>query len=435
MTLPENTVRFKNQSGTFDDFFDNPTPGSNIEFNYISDADVEAGKKGLTPVYVAYVVNDEFGRSSYSITAKDKRAQFSQLWPSNLFNADDYPNATNDVIGDVIPDGYGSVTGMPGICTNGSVTTGNVYYRFAELFTSGLTVYALDDDDNWQSVTPLSSDASTGSFVLSSTDGRKSSGDPRDVKVNAVLRTTTGNYAPEIAIDLLADHASVKYNTEFYATEQVESELGYFTGSGIGFYSDKQTELLDYIEQLQGADTRGWRFFTRFDGKYSIKVDDIDRAVSRVYTPIENINDDIDCPRDLDEYATSVKVNYGRDYVDDTNGYVINNSRETSVFNIYCVYKQQEFDSLLTDQTDAETKADYIARDYSLSRAQIPVTIRGVVPTEIYDVIEFDTAVVQGGVRVREFLGVRKLKVSAVSYDFAKAQTTITGVDITQEVT
>jgi hypothetical protein len=542
MTFPEQEIEMDNRMGTFDVYFDKPTPGANVEISYISDKDVEDGKTEYTQLYVGFVQDDDFSKTTYSVTVADLRAQFTALFPVNVFSSDDYPYLDDDMDNEAIPDGYGPQTGIPATCTNSTLVgpsmteTGSligdvgpydlsavedissvsfyvqlddadsdsysldlsgasnqsavtvyelyaainsevdditassdggalkieysggdspdliyiygtapqvagigedVEYRFAELYSSGLTVYVENDDGDWEEVTPSSSDAGTGSFVLDPYTGRDSSGSPRDSKVDVTLRTTDGNFAPEVVIDLVSEVSGVDYDSDNYDTGQVEEEIAnYFTGngSGVSFYTDEQTELYEHMETLQGADIRGWRFFAKPDGRYSIKVDDLDRAVSAEYLPIDNIDDDLYVERDLTDYATSVKVTYPGDVDDDESFSITEDSRKTAIYNIYLTYQQVEFDSLLTSEEDAEYKADYIARDYALARAAISFTINEIIVTELYDVVTFDTATVYRGIRTREFLGERKLKVSEVSYDLFYGRTTITGIDITKEI-
>ena len=540
MTFSENSISLDNRGGAFDDYVDEPINGADIEFYYISYKDVVKGKTSLTPIYVGAVIEDNPGRSAFSLTLTDKRATLTNSWPENTFDEDTYPDMEDDYIDSVIPDGYGPVVGAPGICTNGaivgaSMTTSETLtgddpgYDFSDVDDdSSVSLYVqLDDDDatsysvdlsdvsdistvtgyelynaindvasdeltaSWSSTGALTlvyagdespdlvyvygdavqkagigidvefkvgelataisacylyiddewtevdtpTIASDGTFTLDVTIARDSSGDYYDCKCDVTLRETmTG---PDTAIDLMDRIAEVDYDNDNWDTTQVEEEIAnYFTGntSGVALYADEQEELYEYIQDLQGGDVRGWRLFVNPDGLYSIKVDDIDRDISAVYQAEENIDNDLTSTRDLEDYATSVVVNYAYDYTDDTNSSVTDDTRETDVFNTYRVYNEEEFDSLLTTEADAEYKADYIARDYSLARMNLSFTIRGVTPIEIYDVITFDTAIVRKGVRIREYAGVRKLKVSGVSYNFNQVTTTITGIDITTEV-
>ena len=87
---------------------------------------------------------------------------------------------------------------------------------------------------------------------------------------------------------------------------------------------------------------------------------------------------------------------------------------------------------MLIGETAATERADIIAEDYAVARGQISFTLNWIQPHLIYDVVTIDTSVYNKGVKIREYLGVRKIKISRIEYDFNNETTTLTGYDISE---
>lgn len=436
ITFPEQTLKLDNRNGDFDDFYDNPTPGSDVEYKYIPSEDVYNGKNSLIDIYVGYVNDDELSRDDYSLTVKDKRAQLSDTWPQATFTIDDYPNIENDIAGDIIPDGYGVVEDfyIPAICVNGTLTTGDVEYRYAiESFKLYTTYEAgklyVDIDDVWTEVT-ATFDHITGSVSTSDTNARDSSGKVRDAKViNVGLH---GDGTVFASLKYILDLAGFPYNSEKWDTAKAEEEAAEYLTASTFFYMGEEKELYEYIEELQGGGEYGVRLNYGADRRWSIQCDDIHRAVVAEYKAIDNVSDVVTVPRDLTEYATSVEVEYAYNVYDDSYSSVIDDSRKVDIFNIYRVYQAKTFTSMLIGETAATERADIIAEDYAVARGQISFTLNWIQPHLIYDVVTIDTSVYNKGVKIREYLGVRKIKISRIEYDFNNETTTLTGYDISE---
>jgi len=193
----------------------------------------------------------------------------------------------------------------------------------------------------------------------------------------------------------------------------------------------EQKPIFEQIERLQNASNYGFRFVVTADGKFDIKVDDINRSVSKTYQSICNISDSTPAERDFTEYATSIKVYYNIDLSSGNGPYVIVDTYETDTFNKYRVKKQLEYKSLLTSQSDAESKGDLIALDYSEARNKITFELETIERLEQYDIVQIDLSVYNGLTVKRDYFGTRKIKVSEVKWDFSQEKTIVTGYDIT----
>ena len=170
------------------------------------------------------------------------------------------------------------------------------------------------------------------------------------------------------------------------------------------------------------------------DGKYTLKVDDIERAVSKTYDYVDIISDSLKITRDFEEYATSVRVGYNADQESEKASEVVSDSLSDQVFSEYRVYQERTYSSNLNNSTDAQNKADRIALDFSKARNQVSFVIEGIEYRQIYDIITVDTSKYIDGVKVREYMGIRKLKLSGIRWNFGIERTELTGYDITDIV-
>lgn len=427
MGLVKNRAVLDNTDGEFDDIDADPTPGADANVLYISEADRKSGSRILTPIYTGYVSADGLSLERARLQIQDKRAQYNEDIPSTVINSTDYPNAS-DSLGELIPEGYGDITGAPAICVNDSITSGNVEYKYASDGTSITTVYVKDDNGVWQSKTPVSTDPTNGEYVLSATDARTTSG-VRESKVDCRLRAYDN--PADIMQDMITRYLGIQYRPDTFNTTQWEAEKAYL--DDIYFYMGESKPFFEQIERMQNASNYGFRFDIDADGKFTFKVDDINRAISKEYPYICNISDVTPSERDFTQYATSVTVLWGEDISDGypTANSVIDDTYETATFDKYRYSQQRQYESFLKNSTDASTKAGLIALDYSEARSEISFTVDIIDSVELYDIIKVDTSVYSKGVKVREYLGEKILKISGIRWDFQNESTTISGYDIT----
>jgi len=426
MSFESTTLKYNNSDGEFDQYIENPTPGSDVNILYISTDDLLIGKNTLVPIYTGYVESDDITLDSYTVGMVDKREHLNVSVPEILFDVVSYPDAEDKVIGTVIPEGYGNLIGIPAICTNGTIKSGDVTYKYATDGTTLGTVYA-EVDKEWVSVVPTALDPVTCTFTLSSGDGRQSNGKALKVKVNARLRDLDS--PGDILVDMILRYLNKRYTTDYFDIPQWDAEAAYL--ADIYFYMDETKELFEYIECMQNASDYGFKLRVNAEGKFTLKVDNIHRVISRTIMEIDNISQTRPGTRDFTQYATSVRVNYGFDITDKTSSYTINTDYKDATFDEYRVVKSLKYDSCLISQSDAENKAVRIALDYSKARDQLVCIENCIIPTEVYDVICINTSLYDDDNNViREYYGTRIIKVSSVSYDFEAEQTKIMGYDI-----
>lgn len=428
MSFVSNSMSLLNHTGEFDQYGDTPTPGADAELLYIPTEDLMADGNVFTPLWTGYAKSDKFSGDKYRIKLQDKREQLNIEIPSTVFDSVDFANIDSDTEGLTIPEGYGEVKGASAYCTNGTVTTGNVNYKYATDATAITTIY-VKTDDSWNSVTAVSTDATNGEFVLSATDARDSSGNYKECKTDSTFRNIKD--PADIMADMIYRYLGDPYSSEYFNTTQWESEQAYF--EDVCLYMGEGKPFFDYIETLQTSSVYNFYFRVDGSGKYTFKCDDINRAVSKTYLAIDIIGTP-KAERDFEDYATSVVIKYNEDQESGMASSVINDDYEETTYDTYRFYQKKTFTSGLTSETHADSKALLIAEDYSKARLQISFRTRGIQMDEIYDTINIDTSQYIDGVKVREYLGERKIKITGVSPDFEDETTTLTGYDITEVV-
>lgn len=430
MSFVSNNITFENRydkltgEGEFNYVFDTPVPGATVKILYISDSDIEEGKKTLTPIYEGFVESEEITASEYRINVADKREQLNGKIPNIYFDAVTYPLAKDKVIGSIIPEGYGDLLGCPATCINGTVTSGDVLYKYATDGTTVTTVYVKIDGE-WVEKTPTASSGTDCTFTLSSSDGRASSGAALEAKVDCRLRDIDN--PAEIIADMVTRYLSIPFNSDYYDFGTWSQEAALL--GDVGLYLGKRDEFFKWVELLQNGSTSPFIFRINPDGKYENKVDDITRAVKRNFSYIENISDERSVETDFTNYATDVLINYNYDQKDKTYQSETLDTFKQETLDTYRYPKELEFETLLTEEADAITRGTNNLKEFKLARPLHSVSFRGIIKCDLLDVITYESRIKFGDIN-RVYAGTKKLKIASYKYDFDNDLTYFTGYDI-----
>jgi len=425
LSLTTNTLTFDNTTGEFDFAFVTPVPGADVNILYISDEDVKEGKKDLTPIYTGYTSGQTITSDTYTISLEDKRGQLNGKFPENVFSASDFANIEDKFIDDIIPEGYGDNIGIPAICTNGKLTSGDVTYKYAESGTALDTVY-VQIDDVWTEKTPTAFDADECTFTLSASDGRESSGRYRKAKVDATLREETN--PADILQDMIFRYTGFDFNSDYFNLGEWASEKEYL--SDVAYFIDKKEEFFKLIQPLQNGSNYNFIFRVDAEGKFTIKVDDIERAASGAYMSIDNFSDKRQVKTDFVQYATAVNIQYSKDIELDKYQVETVDTFKQVTLDTYRLEQELDFETLLTSQADAIEKGGIILKDYKKARDEHTITVKGIIPQSLLDVYIHDSSIYIDNEVIRDYAGEVKLKISSYDLDFDNNLTTLTGYDI-----
>jgi hypothetical protein len=425
LSLVSNTLSFDNSEGTFDYAFTDPVPGADVNILYISDEDIRAGKKSLTPIYTGYAESQKVSSDRYSVKMGDKRGQLNGKYPNDKFDAITYPNMESKIIGDIIPCGYGTLKGVPCFCTNGTVTTGDVLYKYGTDGTTLTTVY-VEIDSVWTIKTPTVSDALNCTFTLSATDARESSGRYRKVKVDCVLRSMTN--PADILVDMIYRYLGFQFNNDNYNIAEWGQERALL--SDVGYYIDKRDEFFKLIEPLQNGSILKFIFRIDATGKFTIKVNDITRTVKNTYDYLDNLNDGRNVETDFIDYATSVNMSYSKDQESGRTNTTVVDTFKDETLETYRFPQELDFETLLLTEADAISSGAAILKDYKKARDIHTIVVRGIIPQTLLDVYRFNSSLYISGDKIREYAGNVKIKISDYKHDYETETTILTGYDI-----
>lgn len=425
----DNTDPLSDSEHVFDYLIDSVVAGSDINILYISSEDVAAGKKTLTPLYTGYIIETNINEDDVSIRLEDKRGQLNVKLPTDTFTVATYANIEDKYIDKIIPVGYGDVNNAPAFCVNGTVKTGDVLYKYAADGTS-LTTVQVNDNDVWTTVTPTASDATAGTFTLATGDGRDSNGNPLECRVIARLRDMDN--PADIIVDMLFEYTGAKFDIASFDTVEWAEEAALL--DDIFFYIDKKEEFFKHVEKLQGSTTLNFRFSVDGGGKYSLKVDDITRAITQEIPAIDVISDLNQIETDFTDYATSVQIEYNQDLSSEQYSQIIRDDYYDATFEKYRFNKELEFKTWLKTEALAIEKGQNTLKEYKTARPLITFEVDCINCGELLDVVTVDLAKYDGITKTRDYAGPRKLKISSKSMKFEQERTIFKGYDISDIV-
>jgi len=388
MTFDDVAIELSNGDAELDSFIQNPIPGAQGSVVlYDTEADTE-----LTYV-TGFVTSDVSTTESYSIKLEDKRRRENIKIPRTRFDDTTYSDIESKYVGKVIPEGYGDVVRIKCTPLNGTVGSGNIDFKYATDATT-LTKVEVEEDDVWTDVTGdvLNSSPSTGYFELPYADATNASG----AVLKCVCTATLRNYdnPGDIIADMNDRYNSVNYDATNYDTTEWASESAKL--ADVALYMEKDKEFFKWIEDIQNGSDIWFLYYIQGDGKRTLRVSDPDRAISRAVRYDEIKDDSHTVERDFSEYSSTVAVLYNKDWADDVYERIDVDTYEEDVLKTYLFSQDSEFESLLTAEADAQTKADVIAEDQQEARPVAIVILHGddldKLDLELYDIVTVDLA-------------------------------------------
>ena len=405
------SITIDNQSGAANflrelNIFSNDVALSFLDY----DGRNEHTRSELTPLAWYLVENVDIGKQSGKITLQDVRKTLNGKLPNVLFNATQYPNIETDLIDNPIPLAFGTFTAKA-ICTNGNVETGNVNYRIALSVQSFTTISVYNrDTETWNVVTPVSTNAETGEFVLSATDARNDK-EPREVKVTGIGYDSSK--PSKIIAKLEYLNSGIAYDESFFNIDEINTEET--TLGETSLFIGEQEELNEIIRKLQEGSTNRFRYEINADGLRTIRLDNLSRT-SSCFVSREQIkeNNELNIYTDKDTVAATIKVTYGNDFTVDKKPYVIDSSKEDAIAKSVRERPQIEFDTFLMSRENALTRAALEANRLGVVRRFVDITLCGkeFLNRRIYDIITVELTDVN-----EQWMGVWKCQILAVSPD------------------
>jgi len=329
-------ITYDNESGFFDKFAErdlyNQPFRLKLSFEglpYAEALDVYNGRVGS-------LTNDDF---KFQIRIKDPRDQLSRSLPVNEFNTDDYPSVDPDLVGTPIPIAFGNQTKAPAY----RVAAGSWVFFDNEFFDvdSGITVYKEDGTIFAHSGTGVD-----GTFTGTDT-----------TEELTVSYSVSSNKNTLLAIELTLDYyEGVVFSSATYDTTEWEFEknrarsFSLWIGKGNIIKTNKLIEKACVINQ--GI------FDILGDGRFTFRKSDDSREAFA-----EIMDDELIAPwpkRDyeIDEYLSSVRVDYGKNLLDGKTLLYRNTEFQELVKGRYGQYNEKPFELDMDDFDEVKAMTD-----------------------------------------------------------------------------
>jgi hypothetical protein len=389
MSFGGGTVSLVNNNGLFD--VDEKLYGNILRIKMGEEGDTY---DDLILMFTGYIRDYTLTTSEFNVEVADKRERLQVETPSKEFTVLDAYDTTDgwETRSELLPDGYGDVIQVPAfpIADN----SGTVTFRWAEVATSISQVYTYDDVLTQVIHAAFST---SGTFTLADAQCAKDGSDPHNglkaVYVTGRMRNLSN--PGDIIADLNERVNGIAYNDSNYNTTEWEAEKAYL--DDVYLYMDEAKKVYEWIELIQNGCNWGFRYEDL--ERIALRRDDPSRSVSATITAIDIRNSDMPVLRNAELYASSCKVKYAKNHRTGRYQYTENTNYKSDVINEHHIEKVQQYESILTSQTDAEEKALRVMQDISVVRPIVTLRVDAkTYPTpRIYDMVSATVSLLTQG--------------------------------------
>ncbi len=342
------SVKLINNDGAFDDWRDRNLyrqPTRNL-IGQNGDA-----YSSYTKVFTGIIGNDSRTWDELFVKVEDVRAGLTNPLPANELTQTDYPNMSDSNKGKFKPIAYGDILGGACICLNKdeSPTPANYTFLFMDTeFNSATAITEVRVDGTVKST--VSTSLSAGTFTLSAA----SVGD----NFSEVFCDFTGaniKNGVDIIKDLMLNYADTSYISANY--DLTETAAAQALSRDTSVYYKSQVKLNKVIEQIC-VDIDAL-FFAKDDGRYTVRVYDVDREpVKTIY--FDEWFGDPEIENNADEFLSSVIIGHSKNNANDETIKYNETSYTEEVFDNYKSLQSKEIITNLTSEADAILKAQTV---------------------------------------------------------------------------
>ena len=342
------SVSLNNQYGFFDEFNDLDIYGQSVR--------IKLGFAGFSyaqfrQVYEGYVETAPHDWKTFTLNIQDKRKLLERTIPIRLFSDTDYPDITEDMIGEIMPLAYGKVKNTPCTCLN---EYGAAPYVFMFIDTIDHSAVALTTVYiEGAVIVPANIDLTTGTFELSAAqcfDGTTL------LEITADFTGANISNGQDVIKDLLLIYLDMSFISANF--NLVEWNIEQLTTRDVGIWIGEEIKVIEVIQKICVAVSG--IFTVEDNGTYSFRKYDYNRI------PTRQIEDDewLDEPKFADpsqEFLSSVKIQYFPDQTDDKiRKSVTNKDYEAEVLTRYKTRKQKTILTCLVTEAEALAKSEDI---------------------------------------------------------------------------
>lgn len=223
----------------------------------------------------------------------------------------------------------------------------------------------------------------------------------------------------EIIEDLIYKFAGLEYNPFYYNTTEWEAAKLEVVDE-IQFSITEEISLFEAIEQI--TNTVFGLFLVGPDGRFTFKLRDTSKAVTRTFYPYELL----DPPRvefNQNEFVSSLRIGYDKAYGTDRWSWYTTDSEEDRLSSLYNRKNTQDILTLLKDSTDAEAAAEEIYPQFAGIFPTFTLEVQvNEIDIELEDIIDAYVYKLNDG-----SLASVRLEVIGIEYDFNTLRQIIRG--------
>jgi hypothetical protein len=375
--------------GEFDSLTD--ILGNNIETSFSLDGITR------TSLNTMFVESAEITLNKIAIQAADKREKLNVSIAGEIFTEEEYPKMKEEHYGKNKQEAFGYCRDVPAVCLDNrdvydaEGTNYNEYrtFRVASVITSIAKIEVKmtqpQDGQNkggdvWVDQTASHTAIGDGMINLPASiclpilsNGEPDYGnEPYEVRVTGLFRDDGSHEA--ILTDLLETALGDTWTDQCWVTE-IQTEL---SGTGkVGLFIEKETKIFDIIQTLQSSGIYGWQLHD-YQGRLTVRKDDNNRSLSgKKVRGIDIINSNSIAVRlGMDNYATTIKVEYQHSYSEashseESHNSILDTSNRAVLFPIYRNDKTYTKKSYLETEADAQAACAYLKRHFEIPRLEI----------------------------------------------------------------
>ena len=410
------TITLLNQHGEYDLLADFDAYGQEVRILY---GDSDRPYSQFRRMWTGYIDDFQISEDELSIRASDSRKLLEKPVPVNFFSATDFSDLNDRDEGRPIPLAYGKVSNVNPMCVNRGI-----YNRAsAQTYT-----WKLCDTQGYDGIKEITAvrykgqaltltagtpnatqygnvDLSAGTFTTHK--AANDTYDFRDVEVDFV-GVERGGVAIEDGLDVIVDLIDTYGGIPFSNVRYNQSQWNAATAPNVGLYIDRDTTIAQQIERI--AASLRIQFDVQGDGRFTVREFDPD-AEPRTTIREDEILTPINAQYSSDEFASRIYVNY-------VGGVLRDLSEEASIVDRYKTTRPAEFDTVLTNDTDAQAFADDIL---SLAKDFPPlISVRFPIPAIDLNIEDNVYAILN---RLHKpWFGRVKCRIEGITYDFDSEQ-------------
>lgn len=316
----------------------------------------ELGYADFEKAFTGYIEGVRIGPENMEAQLIDRRKSLSKKIPDAVFDQTTYPNLKDENVGKTIPVGYGVMLDVPAVCTNEEESSPSTYafklfdMRYHDAINEITAVYV-----DGAEVTPDSTDLVNATFELLDADYDPGDTVTVDCKGYEDMTGALIENALDIIKDLLTIYFPIYYTATYFNTSEWETAEA--LAPDINLFVEKPTEIIELIEEI--STSVFGLFIIQDNGLYTYRIYDADREISQFISRDELLEVPV-VEYDPTEVLTSTYVGYAKRWNEDDSPYLHDTSQEQDIFERFKVKREETFDTLLTNSTDAQTFSDRV---------------------------------------------------------------------------